>query len=87
MPILKNSKTRNSPNLPCFSGLGNYRKNVALTFSGASNAIIAGTIAFTAATLMHLATEELLMEAHEVEERPISILVLFEAFSLFGAFS
>ncbi|MDO8772838.1 hypothetical protein [Rhodoferax sp.] len=49
--------------------------------------MIAGTLAFSATTLLYLATEDLLMEAHEVEERSISILVLFEAFTLFGASS
>jgi len=49
--------------------------------------MFAGTLAFSAITLLYLAAEELVMEAHEVEERPISIPVLFEAFSLFGASS
>ena len=60
-----------------FSLLG----NVLLT--GASHAVIGGTLAFSAAALLYLVTEELLMEAHEVEEKPISTLVLFAGFLAF----
>lgn len=51
--------------------------------SGASHAVIGGTLAFSAAALLYLVTEELLMEAHEVEEKPISTLVLFGGFLAF----
>ena len=60
-----------------FSMLGN------LLLSGASHAVIGGTLAFSAAALLYLVTEELLMEAHEVEEKPISTLVLFSGFLAF----
>ncbi len=60
-----------------FSMLGN------LLLSGASHAVIGGTLAFSAAALLYLVTEELLMEAHEVEEKPISTLVLFGGFLAF----
>ena len=60
-----------------FSVLG----TVLLT--GASHAVIGGTLAFSAAALLHLVTEELLIEAHEVEEKPISTLVLFGGFLAF----
>jgi zinc transporter ZupT len=36
-----------------------------------------------AVALLYLVTEELLMEAHEVEEKPISTLVLFGGFLAF----
>lgn len=51
--------------------------------AGASHGVIAGTLAFSAAALLYLVTEELLMEAHEVEEKPISTLVLFGGFLTF----
>jgi zinc transporter, ZIP family len=51
--------------------------------AGASHALIGGTLAFSAAVLLYLVTEELLMEAHEVEEKPISTLVLFGGFLSF----
>jgi len=51
--------------------------------SGASHAVIGGTLAFSAAALLYLVTEELLMEAHETEEKPISTLVLFGGFLAF----
>jgi ZIP family zinc transporter len=60
-----------------FALLGN------LLLSGASHAVIGGTLAFSAAALLYLVTEELLMEAHEVEEKPISTLVLFGGFLAF----
>jgi len=50
---------------------------------GASHAVIGGTLAFSAAALLYLVTEELLVEAHEVEEKPISTLVLFGGFLAF----
>jgi ZIP family zinc transporter len=45
--------------------------------------LIGGALAFSAAALLYLVTEELLMEAHEVEEKPISTLVLFGGFLAF----
>lgn len=60
-----------------FSILGNT------LLAGASHAVIGGTLAFSAAALLYLVTEELLMEAHEVEEKPISTLVLFSGFLAF----
>lgn len=51
--------------------------------SGASHAVIGGALAFSAAALLYLVTEELLMEAHEVQEKPISTLVLFGGFLAF----
>ncbi len=60
-----------------FSLIGN------VLLSGASHAVIGGALAFSAAALLYLVTEELLMEAHVVEERPISTLVLFGGFLAF----
>jgi ZIP family zinc transporter len=54
-----------------------------ILLSGASHAAIGGALAFSAAALLYLVTEELLMEAHVVEERPISTLVLFGGFLAF----
>jgi zinc transporter, ZIP family len=50
---------------------------------GAPPAVIGGALAFSAAALLYLVTEELLMEAHTVEEKPISTLVLFGGFLAF----
>jgi ZIP family zinc transporter len=61
----------------CFSLLGNA------LLSGASHAVIGGALAFSAAALLYLVTEELLMEAHTVEEKPFSTLVLFGGFLAF----
>ena len=55
----------------------------SVLLSGASHAVIGGTLAFSAAALLYLVTEELLMEAHEVEEKPISTLILFGGFLAF----
>jgi ZIP family zinc transporter len=55
----------------------------SVLLAGASHAVIGGTLAFSAAALLYLVTEELLMEAHEVEEEPISTLVLFAGFLAF----
>jgi len=60
-----------------FSLIGN------VLLSGASHAVIGGALAFSAAALLYLVTEELLIEAHEVEEKPISTLVLFGGFLAF----
>ncbi|WMP18730.1 ZIP family metal transporter [Thiothrix lacustris] len=51
--------------------------------AGASNTVIAAALAFSAAALLYLVTEELLIEAHEVEEKPIATLVLFGGFLVF----
>ncbi|WP_223904305.1 ZIP family metal transporter [Rhodoferax lithotrophicus] len=55
----------------------------SILLAGASHAVIGGTLAFSAAALLYLVTEELLMEAHEVEEKPVSTLVLFGGFLTF----
>lgn len=47
--------------------------------------MLAGTLSFSAAALLYLVTEELLMEVHEVEEKPIATLVLFGGFLVFWA--
>jgi ZIP family zinc transporter len=60
-----------------FSLIGN------VLLSGASHTVIGGALAFSAAALLYLVTEELLMEAHTVEEKPISTLVLFGGFLAF----
>jgi len=55
-----------------------------ILLSGASNAVIAAALAFSAAALLYLVTEELLIEAHNtVEEKPIATLVLFSGFLVF----
>lgn len=54
-----------------------------LLLAGAPHALIGGVLAFSAAALLYLVTEELLMEAHTVEERPESTLVLFGGFLAF----
>jgi zinc transporter, ZIP family len=60
-----------------FAVLGNF------LLSGASHALIGGALAFSAAALLYLVTEELLMEAHEVQEKPVSTLILFAGFLVF----
>jgi zinc transporter, ZIP family len=50
---------------------------------GAAPEAVGGVLAFSAAALLYLVTEELLMEAHEVEEKPVSTLVLFGGFLAF----
>ena len=60
-----------------FAVLGNY------LLAGASHAVIGAALAFSAAALLYLVTEELLMEAHTVEEKPASTLVLFAGFLAF----
>lgn len=54
-----------------------------LLLAGASHTVIGGVLAFAAAALLYLVTEELLMEAHTVEEKPVSTLVLFGGFLAF----
>jgi len=61
----------------CFALIGNA------LLAGASAALIGGVLAFSAAALLYLVTEELLMEAHVVEEKPVSTLVLFGGFLAF----
>jgi ZIP family zinc transporter len=51
--------------------------------SGVSPAVMGAALAFSAAALLYLVTEELLMEAHTVEEKPVSTLVLFGGFLAF----
>ena len=51
--------------------------------AGVSGDTIATVLAFSAAALLYLVTEELLMEAHEVEEKPFFTLVLFGGFLSF----
>jgi ZIP family zinc transporter len=60
-----------------FTLLGNF------LLADASNTLIGGVLAFSAAALLYLVTEELLMEAHEAEEQNISTLVLFSGFLVF----
>jgi zinc transporter, ZIP family len=60
-----------------FASLGN------LILKDATPAMIGGVLSFSAAALLYLVTEELLMEAHEVEEKNISTLVLFSGFLVF----
>lgn len=60
-----------------FALLGSY------LLAGASGTVIGGALAFSAAALLYLVTDELLVEAHEVEEAPISTLVLFGGFLAF----
>lgn len=56
-----------------------------LSASPASLTAIA--LAFSAAALIYLVTDELLIEAHEQEEKPYSMLVLFSGFILFWTIS
>jgi ZIP family zinc transporter len=57
----------------------------SVLLAGASAAVLAGTLSFSAAALLYLVTEELLMEAHVVEEKPVATLVLFGGFLTFWA--
>ena len=68
----------------CFSltilvcaGLGCY------FLSTSSGSAIAIALAFSAAALIYLVTDELLTEAHEQEEKSYSMLVLFFGFVVF----
>jgi ZIP family zinc transporter len=54
-----------------------------LLLADASHAVIGGALAFSAAALLYLVTEELLMEAHTVKEKPVSTLILFGGFLAF----
>lgn len=53
--------------------------------SQASHATLGAALAFSAAALLYLVTDELLIEAHEVEETAESTLVLFAGFLVFWA--
>lgn len=55
----------------------------SLLLKGASPDTIGAALAASAAALLYLVTDELLMEAHTIEERPYSVLVLFGGFLAF----
>lgn len=55
--------------------------------STSSGSAIAIALAFSAAALIYLVTEELLVVAHEQEEKSYSMLVLFSGFVLFWCIS
>ena len=57
--------------------LGNY------LLAGASTSIISTILAFGVAALLYLVTDELLIEAHTIEEKPSSTLWLFAGFFVF----
>ncbi len=57
--------------------LGNY------LLAGASTSVISAILAFGVAALLYLVTDELLIEAHVVEEKPSSTLWLFAGFLVF----
>ena len=59
------------------SVLGNY------LLSGASASLISAILAFGVAALLYLVTDELLVEAHTIEEKPSSTLWLFAGFLVF----
>lgn len=65
----------------CASLLGYYLLN------GASKEIISAILAFGAAALLYLVTDELLVEAHAIEEKPSSTLWLFAGFLIFWGIS
>lgn len=58
-----------------------YLGNVLL--GGASISVISAVLAASAAALLYLVTEELLIEAHEVEEKNYYTLILFAGFLAF----
>ena len=60
-----------------FAILGHY------LLSGASHTVIGAVLAASAAALLYLVTEELLIEAHTVAEKPYATLVLFAGFLAF----
>lgn len=62
-----------------FAALGNW------LLSGLSHNVMGAVLAASAAALLYLVTEELLIEAHEVEEKNYSVLVLFGGFLSFWA--
>lgn len=57
----------------------------AALLGGASHQVIGGVLAASAAALLYLVTEELLVEAHRGPETPTSTLVLFGGFLAFWA--
>lgn len=57
--------------------LGNY------LLSGASTSVISAILAFGVAALLYLVTDELLVEAHTIKEKPSSTLWLFAGFLVF----
>lgn len=57
--------------------LGNY------LLAGASTSVISAILAFGVAALLYLVTDELLVEAHVIEEKPSSTLWLFAGFLVF----
>lgn len=57
--------------------LGNY------LLAGASTSVISSILAFGVAALLYLVTDELLIEAHTIEEKPSSTLWLFAGFLVF----
>lgn len=57
--------------------LGNY------LLAGASVSVISAILAFGVAALLYLVTDELLIEAHAIEEKPSSTLWLFAGFLIF----
>lgn len=52
----------------------------AATLSGASTTVLAGVLAFGAAALLFLVTEELLLEAHETQDTPLLTALFFAGF-------
>jgi len=55
----------------------------SVLLAGASHTVIGGVLAASAAALLYLVTEELLVEAHQEPETPISTLVIFGGFLAF----
>ena len=51
--------------------------------AGVSHDVLGAVLAASAAALLYLVTEELLMDAHEVEEKNYAVLVLFAGFLTF----
>ena len=51
--------------------------------AGVSHDVLGAVLAASAAALLYLVTEELLMEAHEVEQKNYAVLVLFAGFLTF----
>ena len=59
----------------------------ALALQDAGTAVLAPVLAFGAAALLYLVTEELLVEAHEVEETPLLASMFFLGFIVIFALS
>lgn len=47
-----------------------------------SGAVLAGALAFATAALLYLVAEELLVEAHQQEDRPVTLVLFFAGFLL-----